>query len=448
MTALEALGGFVAVAIRGRVAGDLQDQLALHVVDTVAAWLAAAPTTEARRLVSFRDELRPASSDVALAIVINCARARLSEVDDIHLAAMITPGSIVVPAALSIAASLPSTDATALREAMVAGYEAMARLGLAVDGPSILYRGIWPSYFAAGFAVAAVAARLLNLTEQQAAHALALALTLAPPGVAGHNTPTTSRWLAAGASARNGLLAARAAQAGFTSDLGMLDGKFLGGVYDIVPDLKALTAGLGDHFALRDVSFKPWCGARQTMAATQAFKEIIAGGVAADSISSIEVAVPPPFLRMVDHGIDDDDRLSRLTSVPYQLAIALLDPGAAFDIGQTEKVSAEVLALMAKIKIAADDSLLQGFPAVWPARVTVHAGGVRQERQVTHIPGDPARPFHERDVSEKFHRVADRLAGAACVDRLIETTRRVLDGSATAAHLIGEIEQVCAVGRE
>ena len=34
-------------------------------------------------------------------IAINVALARLSEIDDIHLGAMITPGAIVVPAALT-----------------------------------------------------------------------------------------------------------------------------------------------------------------------------------------------------------------------------------------------------------------------------------------------------------------------------------------------------------
>ena len=47
--------------------------------------------------------------------------------------------------------------------AIIAGYEVMTRLGRAIDGPTILYRGIWPTYFAAPFGVAAVVARLLQL---------------------------------------------------------------------------------------------------------------------------------------------------------------------------------------------------------------------------------------------------------------------------------------------
>ena len=112
--------------------------------------------------------------------------------------------------------------------AILAGYEAMTRLGRAIDGPAILYRGIWPTYFAAPFGIAAVAARLFRLDARQTANALALALTFAAPGVGHHNAATTSRWLAVGNAARNGLAAAQAAQAGFTSDLNLLDGDFPG----------------------------------------------------------------------------------------------------------------------------------------------------------------------------------------------------------------------------
>ena len=183
-----------------------------------------------------------------------------------------------------MAASLPEADAADLAAAIVAGYEAMIRLGSAIDGPSVLYRGIWPSYFAAPFGVAAVAARLLRLDAQQAAHALATALIMAAPGTGHHAAITTARWLAVGHAAGRGLQAALAAQAGFTSDLKLADGDFLKNIYGIATNAGVLGAGLGE-LALHQVSFKPWCAARQTMAATQALKELLAEGVAANSIA-------------------------------------------------------------------------------------------------------------------------------------------------------------------
>ena len=112
-----------------------------------------------------------------------------SEIDDIHLGAMVTAGAIVVPSALTIAASLPDVGADDIAAAIVGGYEAMIRLGAAIDGPSVLYRGIWPTYFAAPFGAAAVAARLLRLDATQTANALATALIMAAPGAGHHAAP-------------------------------------------------------------------------------------------------------------------------------------------------------------------------------------------------------------------------------------------------------------------
>ena len=177
---------------------------------------------------------------------------------------MITPGAIVVPAALTIAAARSEVDAAELAAAIVAGYEAMIRLGVAIDGPTVLYRGIWPSYFAAPFGVAAVAARLMRLNAGQAAHALATSLIMAAPGTGHHAAVTTARWLAVGHAAARGLQAAQAAQSGFTSDTGIADGDFLKNIYGITPDIVLLARGAGS-LALEQVSYKPWCAARQTM---------------------------------------------------------------------------------------------------------------------------------------------------------------------------------------
>ena len=154
----------------------------------------------------------------------------------------------------------------------------MTRLGRAVDGPAILYRGIWPTYFAAPFAVAAVAARLRRLDDRASRQCAGARAHLRG---ARRGAPQRGDHLALvrrGQAARNGLTAALAAQQGFTADLKLVEGNFLSGIYGMTPDLAALTDALGERIALAEVSFKPWCAARQTMAATQALREIIESG--------------------------------------------------------------------------------------------------------------------------------------------------------------------------
>jgi 2-methylcitrate dehydratase PrpD len=437
MTALEQLGDYVARGVRDSISESLRAQLTLHVVDTVIAWVATAGTEEARNLRKFQARNKQTSADPTLDILINCALTRLSEVDDIHLASMITPGAIVVPGVLTLAARLGS-DVTAASEAIVAGYDAMIRLSLALDGPSILYRGIWPTYVAASFGIAAAAARLFNLSPGEAAHALALALTLSAPGVGHHNAPTGSRWFAVGSAARNGLHAVEAARAGLTSDVNILDGAYFETVFGITPKSSALSDGLGTPPKLTEVSFKPWCAARQTMAATQALREIIDSGVAAADITAIEVSVPPQFLKMIDHGIVGG-RVARLTSQPYQIAIAVLAPDQAFDLAQVDEVPLDVLRLMNKITVRADETVLDRFPEQWPARARVRTQHGEQERSVKRVPGDPERPFDIQAVRTK----ALRLVGSQA-SHLADQCIAMLAGRLTPGQLLDLVERSCA----
>jgi 2-methylcitrate dehydratase PrpD len=442
MTALEQLGAHV---VAGTCVPDAaRELLELHLIDTIGAWLAGSRTAEGAALLRFRAaQGANAGGALALDLATRCALARLSEIDDIHLASMTTPGAIVIPGALALAAARPGTAADDVAAAILAGYEVMIRLGRAVDGPTVLYRGIWPTYFAAPVGIAAVAARLLRLDARQAANALALALTYAAPGVGHHNAATTARWIAVGNAARNGLFAAQAAQHGFTSDLSLLDGTFLSGIFRVAPDVAALTDGLGGRGALAEVSFKPWCAARQTMAATQALKEIIADGIAPESIDAAAVAVLPPHLKMIDHGVTAGDRASHLTSLPYCMAVAALAPETAFDVqAAPPKLTAAIRGFMDRIKIAADESLLADYPSIWPARVRVAAGGARHERLVTHVPGDPARPFDRAQVRAKFLSVVAPVIGAEAAERIIASCG---DALASPTLLVERIERATAL---
>jgi 2-methylcitrate dehydratase PrpD len=405
MAALEQLGDLVATYQPDERA---RTDVRLHTADLIGAWIAACGTAEGKALMAFRKD----ADALADRLAINVALARLSEIDDIHLGAMVTPGAIVVPSALTVAASLPDVGTDDLAAAIAVGYEAMIRLGTAIDGPSVLYRGIWPSYFAAPFGAAAVAARLLKLDGQQTANALSASLIMAAPGTGHHAAPTTIRWLAVGHAAGRGLQAALAAGAGFTSDVKIAEGEFLKNIFGITPNVALLGAGTGGS-ALSQTSFKPWCAARQTMAATQALREIIAEGVAPESILRIGVAVPRPHLKMIDHGVTAGDRFSHLTSVQYQMAVAALAPDLAYGLsGPAKPIAPELSAFMSRIQVRAEEGLLSaGYPQAWPAHVTVTASG-RRERTVTHVPGDPARLLSENDLAEKFIRVT-----AAVLDR-------------------------------
>jgi 2-methylcitrate dehydratase PrpD len=225
----------------------------------------------------------------------------------------------------------------------------------------------------------------------------------------------------------------------------MLDGAFLPNIFGFTPKVAALTDGLGGRAALIEVSFKPWCAARQTMAATQATKEVMQAGVAADDMTAITAYVLPPHLRMIDHGVTAGDRASHLTSLAYQMALAACAPEAASDVRQSPgSLPAPVAAFMQKIRVVADEELLTAYPKAWPARVVAETQSGRHERTVSHVPGDPERAFSDADVREKFLRFTAPLLQDDGAEEALRLCLSVFDDSEGPALLLRDMEQVYA----
>jgi len=441
VTTLERLGAHAAGGYQRGLPGPTLDTLRLHFADTVGAWIAACKTAEGQALLDFEPADRTSlSGRVALA----CALARLSEVDDIHLASGTTPGALVVPAALTVGAALGRSGAE-VAAAAAAGYDVMTRLGEALDGPTILHRGIWPTYFLAPVAVAAVTARLLDLDAKRSAHALAIALALAAPSVGRQSGASTSRWLAIGDAARSGVAAARAAQSGFTGDLHLFEGEFFLGVYHLSPDAELLAKALEPEPSVAVTSFKPWCAARQTMAAVQALREIIGEGVAPADMTRLNVGVPFPYLKMIDHGVVAGERMSYLTSVSYQMALYAYDPNASLDPRQVrDTLPREIEQFMARISVRADEDLLRHYPRCWPALLTVDTAKGTLEKLVLYVPGDPERAFDEFQVAAKFWRLTGPLVGEHRTEELLRRSYAALDEKDGPRALIEAIERCIA----
>src|SRR3982074_2789745 len=108
MGALEQFGEWIAT--NPAASEELRHRVEIHLIDTVGALIASTATAEGRQLLRFRDQMRENTGAAVLApdVATRCALARLSEIDDIHLSSMTTPGAIVIPAVLSLAAAMPS----------------------------------------------------------------------------------------------------------------------------------------------------------------------------------------------------------------------------------------------------------------------------------------------------------------------------------------------------
>ena len=216
-------------------------------------------------------------------------------------------------------------DARAFAQALRAGYEVMTRFGVAVAGPGILQRGIWPTFLAAPVCAAAVAARLLGLTAEKTANALAIALTMTS-GSPGKPVGASPRWLLLGLAARAGCAAALAASEGYAGDRNLLDDDWMIRTHGIPCDTGPLVAAREGEGAVGALSLKPYCAAKQTIAAIDAFRELLSQGISPDDIVALRVAVPPAYAEMIGHRNAAAGRIARITSAAYQLALAAYRP--------------------------------------------------------------------------------------------------------------------------
>lgn len=425
--------------------GGASRKLALHLLDTLGAWHAGTRTEDSHLLgrlaVTSHDVPAPLGHDPLDKIALRVATIRNTEIDDIHMASCTTPGSLVVPVALTLVAALGKPSATRFAQGLRAGYEAMTRLSLAVSGATILYRGVWPTFFAGPVGAAAVAASMLGLDGAKTADALAMALTLSS-GAAGGHGEASPRWILLGQAARAGVFAALAAAKGYRGDRTLLDSDWLQRTHGIACDSAVLVAPTEGEGALDALSYKPYCAAKQGTAAIDAFRQLLSD-VAPDEIASVRVAVPPSYAGMIGHRNAGKGRVERITSAAYQLALAAYRPDMLDDVVRPDLTQEpKIAAFMPRVEVAADPELAPYFPLLYPARVEITlAGGRKVSALVTDATGDPARSLGEVELRAKFHRLADPIIGREAAEHLAATALMATESDAALAALSAAIQE-------
>ena len=424
--------------------------LALHLLDTLGAWQAGTRTEDTaalRHLAQTPPGLPAAFGEAALdRLALRIATIRNTEIDDIHMESCTTPGSVVVPVALTLAGVLGTPRAISFARGLAAGYEAMIRLSLAVSGASILYRGVWPTFFAAPASAAATAAALLGLDARQTADALAIALNLTSGAPGGPSAPSP-RWILLGQAARAGVFAALAAGGGYRGDRQLLDGDWLQRTHGIACDKSPLLAPLEGEGAIAAVSYKPYCAAKQATAAIDGFRRLLAETTPGE-IESVRIAVPPAYAGMIGQRNAGQGRLARITSVAYQLALAahrpeLLDDVVRPDLSRDPAISA----FMARVEVVPDPALAAYFPKAYPARVALSlAGGRKPDVLVTDALGDPTLSLDGAALRAKYHRLADPVIGAGRAETLAAAALAATTSDAALAALSRAIEGMDALG--
>jgi 2-methylcitrate dehydratase PrpD len=371
------------------------DIIGLHVMDTVAAFLAGVRTKEGESLAA----LYGGGSDISERVAAAAAITRLSECDDIHLPSCVTPGAVVIPVALALGAVGEDFD-----RAVAAGYTAGLSLGMGIGGAKALAAGVWPTLLAAPLMAAVTASRLSGHDQDRLAHAMALALAGTSGRLGRPIGAPSGRWFLLGEAVLRGLRASKAAGYGFRGDLTLLSKPWL----TAQAGHDAVDIGTFDSSApasIKDVGYKPFPIARQGANAVVAFQNLVAKGLDPQRISTIEVFVPAMNAALLTRPVRDDDRLSRLSNIGFQLACAALAPELLYDAERAGRPAASILQLAGRVSVSPAGDLDANLPHRWAARVVVNTDSQRLEETVIAAAFDYDAPNLSPLLRDKWRRL-------------------------------------------
>lgn len=397
---LKQLAAFVCEARGEDFSASVRATARLHAADAILARFAGQRMLEGRHITALT-----AGGGVDAELAALSALVRVTECDDIHLLSGATPSSVSVPIALGLMREF-DCDPARFESAFFVGTELMVRFAMALGGANVFYRGVWPTRTGAPLCVAATAARMMGLPQEQTANALSLAALMSARQSGRFSAEPSGRWILLMGAIRDGLLAVRAAAAGFSADRDVLEGDWLNRVFNVQAESAQLTKNPGESSVYAQMSMKPYCTARQALPAAEAMLELVDEGLDVASVRKIEIRAPSAYLQMISTPLNPAVRASTYVSAAGQVALAARNPRALYDVERKSALEDTAVIEFAKLcTVTSAPELDALYPAQWPAEIIVTATTGEARKLMTDPRGSPARPLGAADVLEKARRI-------------------------------------------
>lgn len=408
----------------GHVPESVVDAAKLHVLDSLGCLLAGSHL-EAGKLAYdlaivtsggagsastlFGSHARVSYLDAVQAMSV---AAHCGEMDDIHSGAGTCIGGMVIPALLAMAEKFGGSGRRFL-EAVIAGYEMTARIGLAINAPSLFARGWWPSTVCGVLGVAAAGAKFLAWDDGKIANALGVASLHAGGMITGGHEGATARHFVFGRAAQNGVISLLATEQGFTGPKKAFEDP-RGFCLTLCSEPKWEFLHEHANYFLPEVAFKPYPCARQLHAAVEALLRLIQQhAFPAAAIQEIELSLPTAVASLFNRPGISANRAALLGSGQYVMAVTAV--GGKLDLDSFEDQflqNPDVQNLAAKVKVKGEPKLDRYFPKNWPGRVDVRLPEGKNWTDEVVIPkGEMGNPMSQEEVQEKFLSLAVPIIG-------------------------------------
>lgn len=365
------------------------------------------------------------------ATFLNVAYGSSFDGDDTHVGAMLHPGVAAWSSALAIAEHTGASGRDVLA-AVVAGYETIIRIGLAVQ-PSHFKRGFQSTGTCDGFGAAAAASRLMfrgKDAERRIAEAMGLAGGYASGVAQFYYSGASAKRIQAAHAAESGVAAALLAAQGYSGPIDIIEGA--GGFARAYADgwnPAAIEDGLGQHFHLMDVLMKSHAAAARVAAGIDGMLALRQEhGFSGDDIASMTLGIPRIIQGRLTNPHPVDLQAAQMC-LPFSVALAskiLLAPGSVptisvtdFEAGLSDR---RLYAIEELTAIELDDEVEAASNEISTAArvsVTLHDG--RNFAKLVAAPkGSPSQPFTNAEHEARFtQELSGRVPEKICSEIIV-----------------------------
>ncbi|NRA28619.1 MAG: MmgE/PrpD family protein [Parvularculaceae bacterium] len=321
------------------------------------------------------------------------ALGNVLEMDDVDKRALLHPGPSIVPAVLA-AGIHHGAELSMVLDAIIRGYQATIQLGRAVGTG---HYAIWHNTGTCGvIGAAAGVAAILQLTTQQTAHAMALAMSQA----AGlwqtrHEPASMGKQLHTAHASRAGLDAAVLAFHSVIGPLTILEGEqgFFAAMCPGAEPKQVLEASA--DWLIHDVSFKPWPACRHAHAAIDA---------ALEARSSVDWRDEPITVHTYADAVkfcdqpDPGTTIEAKFSLQHAVAVTLLKGEPALADFEGEGFNdPEIARLRSRVQVEIDERFNSAYPARFGSALTIGDRTIRVDDAL----GDPENPISQSALMKK-----------------------------------------------
>ena len=431
------------------------DNAALRVLDTVGCALAGAKEEHVPALLGLVSRWggpglstiwgSPLTADPPRAALANGALAHGLDFDDTHADSVCHASAVLVPTVLALAESERLTGRAALT-ALVAGYEAMIRLGMAAPG-RFHERGWHATAVCGAFGAALAAGKCFGLDADRLTSALGIAASMASGVMEFLEDGSWVKRIHPGWAAQSGIQAAVLAQGGFTGPATALEGRlgFYRAALGEAPNVAKQLENLGDEWETLRSSFKLYPCCHLNHAYLDAVGRLKRDkGLRAEDVAEIECLVPAGEVPIVCEPVEAKRRprtpYDAKFSLAFCVAAAITDDRVGIGAFTEESIRRpRLLALADRVRFSVDTT--SRYPETFPGwvKVRLRDGGVLEAREESQR-GGPDRPIAADEVIAKFR---DNAARALPLDRLAVLEPGVL--ALESANDLGSLLALCRV---